>query len=271
MNQPQELHKIAEGREAEIFAWEDGNVLRLLRNPNAQQQVEWEAQAMKAARAAGVSVPAVHGTTTVQERPGLVMERIDGPDQLTLLTQRPWLLFRAARLLGEVHAQLHETEAPDSLSALKASHKRRIESSDQVPPHLAEFAVAELEKLPDGDRLCHGDYHPANLLMTNGAPVVIDWTNVTRGDPAADVARTLMLLRLGEPPPGTPAIVRLLTLVGRRIMLSGYLRAYRRRPVDMGLIDRWEVPIVAVRLTEKIESERPALLRILEKRGAAAG
>ena len=38
----QPLRKIAEGREAEIFAWEDGTVLRLLRNPDGQRQLEWE-------------------------------------------------------------------------------------------------------------------------------------------------------------------------------------------------------------------------------------
>ena len=69
----QSLVKIAEGREAEIFAWQDGSVLRLLRNPNAQRQVDWEAAAMRAAADAGVRVPAVRELTTVDGRPGLVM------------------------------------------------------------------------------------------------------------------------------------------------------------------------------------------------------
>ena len=48
-----ELEKIAEGREAAIFAWQDGSVLRLMRSPDARQAVEWQAIAMKAAREAG--------------------------------------------------------------------------------------------------------------------------------------------------------------------------------------------------------------------------
>src|SRR3546814_7594415 len=61
-------------------------------------------------------------------------------------------------------------------------------------------ALPILDALPDGDRLCHGDYHPGNVIETAGGPVVIDWPAVTRGHPDADYARTLLLLRLGEPP-----------------------------------------------------------------------
>ena len=270
MSEEASLDKIAEGREAEIFAWQDGTVLRLLRNPNAQQQVEWESHAMATARAAGVSVPAVHGTTTVRERPGLVMERIDGPDMLTLVGKRPWLLLPAARVFGELHAQLHEAEAPSDLRALKASLKRRIESSDRVPRHLAEFAISKLEELPDGDRLCHGDFHPGNIIWRDERPVIIDWTNVTRGDPAADYARTELMIRMGDPPPGSSLPLRAMALVGRGLLIWAYRREYRkRRSLDDALVSRWEAPVMANRLVEGIEPERRKLLRLLEERLSA--
>ena len=247
-------------------------MLRLLRNQDAQQQVEWEDQAMRAAAAAGVSVPAVQGTTTVQERPGLVMERIDGMDMLAMVGQKPWLLFGAARVFGEIHAQLHETEAPSDLPALKASLKRRIESSDLVPKPLAELAISTLEGLPDGDRLCHGDFHPGNIIWRDDKPVIIDWTAVTRGDPAADYARTDMMLRLGDPPPGSSLLLRSLALVGRGVILWAYHRAYRNaRAMDAALVSRWEVPVMANRLVENIEPERAKLIRILEERLRASG
>ncbi len=271
MDKQQDLQKIAEGREAEIFAWEDGTVLRLMRSPDAQQAVEWQERALRAALSAGVSVPAVHGTTTVQGRPGLIMERIDGTDMLTLVGQRPWLLFKASRVFGEMQAQLHETVAPDDLPALKAALKRRIESSDRVPRDLAEFAVAGLEELPDGDRLCHGDFHPANIIWSDDRPVIIDWSGVARGDPAADYVRTELMIQLGDPPPGSSLMLRVLALVGRKILISAYKRAYRRcRPIDGSLVERWGPPVMANRLVDGIEPERPKLLRLLEERLAAS-
>ncbi len=255
-----------------MFAWEEGTILRLLRDPQAQLQNQWQAAAMEAARSRGVRVPAVHSLTTVQGRPGMIMERIDGPDLLTLVGKRPWTVFWAARVMGEVHAQLHAANAPSRIPVLRAALKQRIESSDRVPEHLSKFALEILDRLPDGESLCHGDFHLSNIMMSQGTPVVIDWTNAARGDPTADVARTLLLSRIGEPPPGSAALLRLLALVGRRILTSAYLRSYRRaRPLDMSLVSRWEIPVAAARLaSEPIPGEEPALIRLLEERRAKA-
>lgn len=262
------LEKIAEGREAEIFAWEDGQVLRLLRQPDAMRQLEWESIAMRAAASAGVSVPAVFGTTTVEGRPGLIMERIDGPDMLTLIAKQPQLLPKAARIFGELLAQLHETVAPETIPELRPRMEQRIGSSDRVPKHLAEFAVSTLQELPDGDRICHGDLHPANVLWVDGErQVIIDWTGVSRGDATADFVRTDLMIRLGDPPPGAMIMIRLLTLVARGYLRRQYTKEYKKhRSLDGDLVSRWEIPVVANRLVDGIEPEREKLLRILEER-----
>lgn len=264
-----ELRKIAEGREAEMFEREDGRLLRVMRSADAQRRNEWQAAAMEAARSRGVRVPAVYELTTALGRPAMVMERIEGPDLLTLIGRQPWAVFRVGRISGRVHAQMHGVQAPSSIPPLKQVLRQRIESVGRLPPHLARFALDVLETLPDGDALCHGDYHPGNILMDGTTPVLIDWSNATRGEPAADVARTRMMLRLGSPPPGTSAALRLMALVGRNLLLWLYLRSYRRsRPLDMAAVSRWEVPVTAARLSEGIQEEVPALLRFLE---AAAG
>jgi tRNA A-37 threonylcarbamoyl transferase component Bud32 len=265
--QPETLRRIAEGREAELFAWEDGTVLRLLRNAEGQARNELQRTAIRAAAASGVRVPAVHGTVTVMDRPGLVMERLDGPDLLTVIGRQPWKVLWVGGRSGEAHARLHEAAGPDSLPALRDMLRRAIERSDRVPEHLAAFALDVLDGLPDADHLYHGDFHPGNLMLSGGAPVVIDWPNAARGDPDADVARTLLLLRLGEPPPGTSLALRLLARVGRRLLVFAYLRAYRRRrALDPDRLTRWEIAQAAERLADGIDSERPALLRLLERR-----
>ncbi len=249
-----------------MFDWGDGVILRLLRDPGGQLSNQWQAAAMEAARSRGVRVPAVHQVATVEGRPGLVMERIQGVDLLTEIGRRPWAVFRAGRISGELQAQLHAVVAPSAIPALKYVLKRRIESSSPLLGELAPFALELLEALPDGDRLCHGDLHPGNIMMAGATPVLIDWSNVTRGDPMADVARTRLMLRLGEPPPGTSTLLRVLAPVGGNILASLYLRSYRRqRPLDMGLVERWEVPVAAARLAEGIAEETAALLRLLEK------
>ena len=259
------LRKIAEGREAEIFAWEDGTVLRLLRNPDGRRQLEWEAAAMRAA-AAGVRVPTVHGLETVDGRPGLVMERIDGVDLLTIVGKKPWTVWEAGRVSGRLHAQLHNVVAPDTIPELRPILRQRIEQSPLVPPQIAKHALSVLDTLPDGDRICHGDFHPGNVIANGDQLVVIDWTNVRRGDPTADFARTDLMIRIGDVPPGSAIVVRVGAVFARGLMRRAYLRAYGRlRPIDRELAARWFYPVAANRLTEEIEPERAKLLKLLRE------
>jgi aminoglycoside phosphotransferase (APT) family kinase protein len=146
-----------------------------------------------------------------------------------------------------------------------------VQGSDKVPPEFAELVLGELERLPDGNKLLHGDFHPANVMIQGEEPVVIDWTNVARGDPVADFARSRLMLRIGELPPGSPLMVRILAAVGRSVLWRLYDRGYRRhRSPDPEMVKRWEIVRVADRLVEGIPEEREALLKIAEEAVASA-
>jgi aminoglycoside phosphotransferase (APT) family kinase protein len=260
------LHRLASGREAEVYAWGDGAVLRLLRDPAAHERNTRQRSAIEAAAQAGVRVPDVHGAVMHLNRPGLVMERIDGPDLLTVVGKTPWRVLWVAGHTGRAHAALHRVAAPDNLPAVREGLRRSIVGSDRVPDQLRAMALDMLDRLPDGDRLLHGDFHPGNLMLKGAAPVIIDWTNASRGDPNADVARSVLMLKLGDVPPESPLPLRLLAHVGRRVLLGGYLRAYRHeRDTDRSLLSGWEVVQAADRLALGIEAERPKLLRLLER------
>lgn len=263
-----ELKKIAEGREAEMFAWGDGKILRLLRgsDASARERLEADELVLKGAAERGLRVPAVYEITEVMGRPGLVMERIDGTDLLTIVGRQPWRLLWAAGVTARAQAAMHQVQAPAELPSIKERITRVAGNSPQVPERVGTRALEALAGLPDGDRLCHGDFHPGNILMSSEGPVIIDWSNVTRGDPLADVARTVLMLEIGEPPPGSSPIVTTFARFGGKIMLWSYLRAYRRAcALDMELVNRWKAVRIADRLAEAIPGERPALLRLAGK------
>ena len=140
---------IAAGRASEILDLGEGRVLRRFKTGGDPER---EAGIMAHARAHGFPVPEV---LEVQED-ALVLERIDGPSMLRLLRTRPWRVREYARVLADLHSQLHE-----------------------IP-----FK---------GERLLHVDLHPDNVLLSPEGPVVIDWTNSRAGDPRFDVAMTWVI------------------------------------------------------------------------------
>lgn len=261
-----QLRKIAEGREAEMFEWEDGKILRLGRGENAEAQVNWQELTLRQAESCGIRVPKVYGRMEVMGRPGLIMERVPGVDLLTVVGQKPWKVLQVAGICARVHARMHEAVASLETEPLKVRIERLVKASDRVPDDVREFVLAELEELPDGDRLLHGDFHAANIMMDGEESVVIDWPAIARGDPDGDVARTWMMHQFGALPPGTSVVLKAMAAVGRRLLLDSYIRAYRReRPLDMRLVKRWAVVRAGDRLAEEIEEERPALLEFLRK------
>jgi aminoglycoside phosphotransferase (APT) family kinase protein len=103
---------------------------------------------------------------------------------------------------------------------------------------MRERVLSLLRVLPDGDRLCHLDFHPPNVITDGTKLTVIDWPGACRGDPLVDVAATVVILRGGKTTPGTALITRLFTPIGRKLLLGGYLRGYRGR----GKIERDDLP-----------------------------
>ncbi len=264
-----DLDLLGAGREAEVFAWDEGRVLRLARDPARAGMIEREAAALAAAHRAGANVPGVHERVSLEGRPGVVLDRIDGIDLLDELERRPWRILSIARILGEQHAALHRVAAPPDLPALREELRQRLESP-LVPDDVRRLALERLDELPDGDRLLHGDFHPANLLRTARGCVVIDWTNGTRGDPAADVARTVLLTGGGTLPDDVSRIIRVMAPLARRLLVHRYLRAYAGAgpPLDGERVERWLPVWAAARLSEDIEVERDALLE--RARGATS-
>jgi aminoglycoside phosphotransferase (APT) family kinase protein len=257
------LTRIGEGREAEVFALGDGRVLRLARTAALARTVDDEHAALAAAHRAGVPVPAAFERVDVDGRPGLVVERLGTGNLLLEIGARPWRVFPISRELGDLHARIHEVPAPVALPSVHQRVRARLESP-LVPDDVRGRALEILDTLPEGDRLCHGDFNPANVLRaSDGTPRLIDWTAASRGDPAADFARAKLVMRHGAVGPDATAAVRALARVGRRVLWQGYRRAYsRRRPVDRAAVDRWFAVMAATRLAEDIAEERATILKL---------
>jgi aminoglycoside phosphotransferase (APT) family kinase protein len=258
--------KLAEGRDAEIFSWDERSVLRLYRDHGAAALADCEMAALDAVRTALPCVPAPLGRVEWQGRPGIVLERLDGQSMLAEIASRPWRVLELAMLSGRVHAEVHALRGPSELPDLRDELRRRIAGEASIPLGLSRAALDELDRLPEGDALCHGDFHPDNVLLCASGPAVIDWPNATRGDACGDFARTVLMLRVGAPAPGAPRLIRWAQWTGRGPFMRAYVRGYREtRRHDDALVRRWQLVRAVDRLADGIAEERQRLLRAAER------
>lgn len=257
---------LGSGREAEVFTHGDA-VLKLYRSAHGHHRAEAAALSAIDGRA---GAPRLLREIVVDGRPGLVMERLPGRDMLSWLQSHPWQLRSLARSLAEAHVRIHSTPAGPALPDFRELMDDRIRSAD-LPPRLRDSALRSLGGLPSGDRLCHGDFHPGNVLTDGEHVGVIDWPYAARGPAEADHARTLVLLRWADPPEGVRLAQRAVLNAGRRAFAREYSRAYW---ATVGGAPRsiraWMACVIAARLAEGLTAERAHLLSQLERAAATA-
>jgi len=241
---------IALGRTAEIYAWEDGWVLKLFHDWFSAESVQTEARLARAVHAAGLPVPAVGEILEIGNRLGLPYQRVDGSSILEQVRARPWTLPKFSRLLAELQAGMHETGAVAGLPSQRQRLETKIRRAEGLSPELRAAALDALAAMPQGARLCHGDFHFDNVLITAQGPVVIDWIDASLGRPLADVARSSVIL-LGILAPGSGAtwVERVMVRWLHRIYLRHY---FRLKPGGEEEYRAWRPIVAAARMSEGI-------------------
>jgi uncharacterized protein (TIGR02172 family) len=253
---------IAEGRTAEIYLWDDRHILKLYRDWCPPDWVEYDARIAGAVYEAGIPSPEPGEIVEVEGRRGLIYERLEGVSMLEDLNARPWRLWRHARSLAELHVKIHQQSIP-GLPSYKDRLRYDIRNTSHLSEDLRHKALSLLDTLPEGQNVCHGDFHPGNVLMTANGPIVIDWMTACSGSRWTDVARSSLLLSIGAKSAGkqlSPFIRMAIRLYHRT-----YLNQYRAfSPDQTNEMDLWTPVIAAARLKEEIAPERQALLKMVQ-------
>src|SRR5689334_528528 len=255
--------RLASGGSAEIFAWGDEQVIKLFRDGVGPQVALNELERTRAARLAGAPAPAVFDTVEWNGRFGIVCERVRGTSMLDELLRGALDATACGRMLARWQLHLHRLSAP----SLPAQSERLAQDIAVAPIGEPARSVARerLARLSTDTRLCHGDFHPGNIVLSADGPVFVDWYDATRGAPLADAAQTSLLLLHAEPGlmPGAEAADRLQLV--RAQMHTAYLAEYvsniggNRRQFD-----DWRFVVAAARASRsRSATEREALQAIL--------
>lgn len=257
--------KLGEGRTAEVFEWGEGKVLKLYRDWCPREWARHEAEVTRTVHAAGLPVPAVSYVVDVEGRPGIIYERVDGRSLRDQVVAAPWRAGWGGRVLARLHHELHaRSAAPGRLPGLREKIANAIAGAPKALGADGGRVLAALLELPQGEAVCHYDLHPDNVLGEGDALRIIDWSNAAAGPPAADVARTLLLLRSPYLPDDLPAALRSVATGLKHWLAAAYAAEYRRLSgLRQAEIDAWLPALAAARLWEEVPGEQEWLLGIV--------
>jgi len=166
---------------------------------------------------------------------------------------------------------LHRAGPIDGVSELVARACAKIDAATVLPLEDRRAARSLLERLPTATALCHGDMHPANILMSSRGLIVVDWFDAANGHPTADLARSSLLMRPTAPSRSVRAFLGGATRAFLARLHGAYLDALERRSdLEEAHFATWEAVLAVARLAEPVTPGDLADVWAAYKAGAPA-
>jgi len=163
--------------------------------PDPHDEADNEAERQRFAYNSGLPVPAVYGVRKLSDNAvALDMEYINGQPLIQQgmdRDERRNAIHILVNLQCKVH-KIHATGLPNQAERLAW----KIKNTKHLDSPLKEKLLSLLTNLDDGSEcLCHGDFHPLNILYDRTKYWIIDWVDTTAGSPLADACRTYLIFK----------------------------------------------------------------------------
>ncbi|WP_459502709.1 phosphotransferase family protein [Bacillus sp. C1] len=184
---------IATGNTAKIYLC-DNKIVKVFKKHFPSTESLYEARKQEYAYSCGLHVPKVLEITNINGRQAIIMEYVKGQTVGELFSHN---MERAEHYISicvnvqqKVHAVVVES---DLLEPMSERLRRKIESVQNLDEKQKGNLLRQLDSKVFESRLCHGDFHPFNLIMSHDNVKIIDWVDASAGDIRADVCRTYLL------------------------------------------------------------------------------
>jgi aminoglycoside phosphotransferase (APT) family kinase protein len=239
---------IASGNTAVIYHHEN-NVVKVFNDHLPEGEAEYEANKQKFAYLCGLPVPEIVGVTQIEGKQAIIMEYVKGKTVGEIAAADMEKASYYLSLSVDIQLQIHSKTA-DSIEPMREKLTRQIESTGKLSPKQKKALLKKLESMSFENRLCHGDFHLYNLIMSDDNVTIIDWIDSSRGDIRGDVYRTYLLY----------------SRVSSKVA-ELYLRLYcQKSGLSKEEILEWAPIIAGARLSENVTSENnERLIEIVNK------
>lgn len=256
---------IGQGNTAQIYEYGSDKIVKLYKNGISNEVCEKEFYITQNVNLAFGICPKAYETIHSDDRNGIIFEKIKGTTMLHEMLSKVWTIKKQSKALAKYHIAI-QRKVNFQLPSVKNKLIQDIKAAEELTMIEKDRLYLYINQLPDGDTLCHFDFHPGNIIMNAEKPIVIDWMTACVGDGVADVARTCLMLKHGELATKSQFLKMLISKF-QNIVLKNYLSEYLRiSDVTLKDIQKWEIPVAAARLREWItDDEKSKLLKLVRK------
>lgn len=172
---------------------------------------------------------------------------VEGKTLQMLMDENPDKIDTYLNQFIDIQMEIHAQYMP-LLSKLKDKMARQIKSLGLVDEIRKYELLTRLDSMPKHIKLCHGNFEPRNVIISDEGTYVVSWGSARQGNASADVGRTYLLLSLHN-----PALAE--SYLDKYCLKSGTSKQY---------VQAWLPIVAAAHLLTAEEHEKEFLMRWID-------
>lgn len=192
----------------------------------------------------GLRIPKILEVSMVDGKWAIVSQFIKGKTLSQLMKEEPNKKDEYIDMLVDLQLEVQSKTCP-LLNKLKDKMNYKIMATDLDATTRYDLHT-RLEGMPKHNKVCHGDFCPSNVIVTDdGTPYIIDWAHATQGNASADAATTYLTFVLSYD----------------KAMADEYLKLFcQKSKTAMQYVQKWMPIVAASHLLNSNETEKELLL-----------
>lgn len=260
------MRLIGDGMTAKVYEYSPQCIAKVYNQDMPVESVEYEKSLLRIISDLDIKTAKYIDFQTVNGRPAIIMEKIDGVSFFAKVLQRPLNILSFIDALIAAQREIHQNRT-DRLPSEKARFRKQVHNSG-LDGSIQDKLCGLIDSLPDCDNVCHGDYHFGNIISSRDGLYAIDWMNSYRGNPVGDIFRSYLMMKSPFNPLPIKGVRKFAFMTFKSIVAEIYLsKALRARGLRKSEKRMWLAVVAAVRLCDNVPNEREWLVR-LATRGA---
>lgn len=176
---------LAKGGNGAVYRYDEETIVKVFYAKDALPEIKQERENARRAFVLGINTAIPYGIVRVGDGYGTVAELLNAVSVSQLMSENPNDTSAAVNHYVTMLKSIHEIEV--SVGEFPNMKQTALSWVDFLAEHMPMEQYKKLrwlvENVPDTNNLMHGDYHPNNVLIQNGEPLLIDMDTLCIGHP----------------------------------------------------------------------------------------
>ena len=189
------LEKVIAVRNSKTIYRDGSYVIKVFDEGYSKADILNEALNIARVEETGLPIPHVEEVTKIEGKWAIVTDYAEGKTIAQLMAENPDKKDEYLERFVDIQIEVQSKTCP-MLNSLTEKMQKKISQADLDATCRYELHT-RLAAMPKHNKVCHGDFNPSNIIITDeGKAYILDWSHVTQGNASADAARTYLLFWL---------------------------------------------------------------------------